>query len=114
MQLNQTWLDWDRSAVAGHLENFVMLRLSEEDQKEYFKRNRLHELYLIELVAGLEKFDWKWLHDHGKLCVNDYMVFDELAEWKDEVIARHEVICKRLEEQFPEVEDGSQTSNSDA
>ncbi len=73
--------DWPEWRETKHcLENY----LSEQEINTFRKLRQLRKFIPICLAAGFKEIDWKYLHENGSLCYNDYVRFEELKPFFDE------------------------------
>ena len=64
--------------------------LNEHEMDVLRKGDRLEKFILECLENGYTEINWKFLHDKGSLCLNDYFLFvEELKEYREEAIKSH-------------------------
>lgn len=77
--LHGQWLNVDDSV------NKLYNEPTKINYNELAKQLRLLYLYEQALIEGLSSFSFAYAHEHGWLCYNDYMIFDELEPHREEV-----------------------------
>lgn len=64
--------------------------LNEQEMDILTKGERLEKFILECIDGGFPEINWKFLHDKGSLCLNDYFLFvEELKEYREEAIKSH-------------------------
>lgn len=56
------------------------LNLNKQQQLAYFKLRRMEDMIIDAIDKGMEKFDFVQMHKAGRLCKNDYEIFEELKD----------------------------------
>lgn len=91
-------MEWEIYDIASEIEDFVSEHLDSVQFEKFRKLHRLYTLHVNTIMEGGKEFSWKWLHENKMLCLNDYEIFEELSEWKEEVVDNHNEIFNLLKD----------------
>jgi hypothetical protein len=70
--------------------------MNDEQLAAFYKLRETDKLWRMAIKEGWEEFDWNKAHELGWLCIHDYSVFEELAEFREAVEREHNERISRI------------------